>query len=257
MTGSRLAGKTALITGAASGLGAAIASRFATEGARVIVSDINEEKARAHPCVQEGTATALRLDVTDPESWLSAVSTAEQAFGQLNILVNNAGICLPGSVEDLSYDQWRLTHAVDLDSVFLGSKAAIPLMAKTSVEEGGTILNISSISGIVAAGNMAAYNSAKAAVRHLTKSIALHCARKRYGITCNSLHPTFVDTPLLDEFAGDRSREETLEKLARQIPIGRVGIPDDVAWAAVYLCSKEAAFITGAELAIDGGLSAM
>lgn len=247
----------ALVTGAASGLGAAIAERFVAEGAQVIVSDLNEEKAHAHPSVQNGTAAALQLDVTDAGSWTSAISTAERMFGQLNILVNNAGICLAGSVEDLTYDQWRLTHAVDLDSVFLGSKAALPLMAKTSVDVGGTILNISSISAIVAAANMAAYNSAKAGVRHLTKSIALHCARKRYGITCNSLHPTFVDTPLLDEFAGDRSREETLEKLARQIPVGRVGVPDDVAWAAVYLCSKEAAFITGAELAIDGGLSAM
>ncbi|KFL48006.1 LinC-like SDR-family protein [Sphingobium sp. ba1] len=223
----------------------------------MIVSDLDGERAKAHAATLDGRALAIKLDVTDADSWATAIDTAEREFGKLNILVNNAGICLPGSVEDLSYEDWRLTHAVDLDSVFLGSKAALPLMARTSGESGGAILNISSISGMVAAGNMAAYNSAKAAVRHLTKSIALHCAKKRYGITCNSLHPTFVDTPLLDEFAGERSREETLQKLARQIPIGRIGVPDDVAWAAVYLCSREAAFITGAELAIDGGLSAM
>lgn len=254
---SRLSGRTALVTGAASGLGAAIAARFAAEGADVIVSDIDGNRAQAHAATLEGRAIAIKLDVTSAESWANAIASSEREFGKLDILVNNAGICLAGSVEDLSYEDWRLTHAVDLDSVFLGSKAAIPLMSRTSAEVGGAILNISSISGMVAAGNMAAYNSAKAAVRHLTKSIALHCAKKRYGITCNSLHPTFVDTPLLDEFAGERSREETLEKLARQIPIGRIGVPDDVAWAAVYLCSPEAAFITGAELAIDGGLAAM
>jgi NAD(P)-dependent dehydrogenase (short-subunit alcohol dehydrogenase family) len=253
----RLAGKTALVTGAASGLGAAIAARFSAEGADVIVSDLDGDRAQTHAATLAGHAIALELDVTNADSWAIAIATAQREFGKLNILVNNAGICLAGSVEDLSYEDWRITHAVDLDSVFLGSKAALPLMARTSVETGGAILNISSISAMVAAGNMAAYNSAKAAVRHLTKSIALHCAKKRYGITCNSLHPTFVDTPLLNEFAGERSREETLEKLARQIPIGRIGVPDDVAWAAVYLCSSEAAFITGAELAIDGGLSAM
>jgi len=257
VVGSRLAGKTALITGAASGLGAAIAARFTAEGAEVIVSDRDEAKAASQAAKLGGSSIALHLDVTDEASWSAALADIESKFGRLNILVNNAGICLAGSVEDLSYDDWRLTHAVDLDSVFLGTKAALPLMVRSSTQTSGTVLNISSISGMVAAGNMAAYNSAKAAVRHLTKSIALHCAKKRYGITCNSVHPTFIDTPLLDEFAGNRSREETVEKLARQIPLGRIGSPDDVAWAAVYLCSDEAAFITGAELAIDGGLSAM
>lgn len=256
-TGTRLAGRTALVTGAASGLGAAIAARFAAEGADVIVSDLDEDRAQRCAAALPGTALATRLDATCPDSWADAVTFAAQKFGSLNILVNNAGICVAGSVEELSYEDWRRTHSVDLDSVFLGCKAALPFMARSASAGGGSILNISSISGMVAAGNMAAYNSAKAAVRHLTKSIALHCARQRYAITCNSLHPTFVDTPLLDEFSGDRSREETVAKLARQIPLGRIGVPDDVAWAAVYLCSAEAAFITGAELAIDGGLSAM
>ncbi|MYM00261.1 glucose 1-dehydrogenase [Novosphingobium sp. FGD1] len=254
---SRLSGRTALITGAASGLGAAIATRFASEGAQVIVSDLDQAKAQTHANTIGDAAIALELDVTCPKSWERAVTAASDRFGKLDILVNNAGICIPGSVEDLSLEDWHRTHSVDLDSVFLGVKAFLPLMVRTSTAHGGAILNISSISGIVAAGNMAAYNSAKAAVRHLTKSIALHCAKMRYGITCNSLHPTFIDTPLLDEFTAGRTREETLGKLARQIPVGRVGIPDDVAWAAVYLCSPEAIFITGAELAIDGGLSAM
>ncbi len=253
----RLAGKTALVTGAGSGLGAAIAARFASEGARVILGDIDEAKARAQAERIGADAAAFRLDVTDPQSWQSVIRHTSDTLGGLNVLVNNAGICLPGSVEDLSYDAWRQTHSVDLDSVFLGTKAALPVMTKTASVNGGAIINISSISAMVAAGNMAAYNSAKAAVRHLTKSIALHCAKQGYGITCNSLHPTFVDTPLLDGFSGGKSRDETLAKLARQIPVGRIGVPDDVAWAAVYLASDEAAFVTGSELAIDGGLSAM
>lgn len=246
-----------MVTGAASGLGAAIAARFAQEGARVVVSDIDDVGAREQAGRIGGDAISVKLDVTDPDSWTAAIAHIETKLGELGVLVNNAGICLPGSVEETSFDDWRRTHAVDLDSVFLGTKAALPLMAQTAKRSGGAIINISSISAMVAAGNMAAYNSAKAAVRHLSKSIALHCAKQGYAITCNSLHPTFVDTPLLDGFSGGRSREETLAKLARQIPMGRVGVPDDVAFAAVYLASDEAAFVTGAELAIDGGLSAM
>jgi NAD(P)-dependent dehydrogenase (short-subunit alcohol dehydrogenase family) len=135
----------------------------------------------------------------------------------------------------------------------------LPLIAATTAREGarGSILNISSISGIIAAANLAGYNSSKAAVRHLTKSVALHCARQSYPVTCNSLHPTFIDTPLLDGLGGGGERAAMIGKLARQVPVGRVGEPDDVAWAAVYLCSDEAKFVTGAELAIDGGISAM
>ena len=130
----------------------------------------------------------------------------------------------------------------------------MPLIARHG---GGSIVNLSSISGIVASHNLAAYNSAKAGVRHLTKSVALHCARQGYGIRCNSVHPAFIDTAMLDDILRRGSREEGLERLARQVPLGRVGEPDDVAWAVVYLASDEAKFMTGAELVLDGGVSAM
>jgi NAD(P)-dependent dehydrogenase (short-subunit alcohol dehydrogenase family) len=145
-------------------------------------------------------------------------------------------------------------HAIDLDSVFLGSKHAIPLIAESG---GGSIVNISSISGIIAGHNLAAYNSAKAAVRHLSKSIALHCARAGNGVRCNSVHPVFIDTPILDGIAAGGDRSLALQKLARQIPLGRIGRPADVAYAVLYLASDESAFVTGAEIRVDGGISAM
>jgi NAD(P)-dependent dehydrogenase (short-subunit alcohol dehydrogenase family) len=172
----------------------------------------------------------------------------------LNILVNNAGIGSVGNVEEEQYDTWRKVHAVDVDSVFLGCKYGLPLMARSG---GGSIVNISSISGIIAGHNMAAYNSAKAAVRHLSKSVALHCARVGNGVRCNSVHPVFIDTPILDGLARGGDRDEALRKLGRQIPLGRVGQPDDVAYAVLYLASDESGFVTGTEIRVDGGISAM
>ncbi len=257
MTG-RLIGKTALVTGAASGIGAAIAAKFVAEGAHVLVTDIDGAAASRWAGALGPAATPFPLDVTQPNDWTNAMAEAEARFGGLNILVNNAGIWRLGTIEDTTFEDWRRVHSVDLDSVFLGCKAALPLMASTTAEGGrGAILNISSISGVIASGNMAAYNSAKAAVRHLTKSVALHCAKQGYRITCNSIHPTFVDTPLIDGFTAGRDRAEVVAKLARQVPLGQIAEPDDIAWAAVYLCSDEAKFVTGAELYIDGGISAM
>jgi NAD(P)-dependent dehydrogenase (short-subunit alcohol dehydrogenase family) len=254
----RLAGKCALVTGAGSGLGAAIAGMFVREGARVLLTDIDEGAAFARADALGPAAAAFAHDVTRPVDWTAAVAEADRRFGGLNILVNCAGICVPGTVEETSLETWRRTHAVDLDAVFLGCKTALPLIARTTAEQGrGAILNIASISAVIAAGNMAAYNSAKAAVRHLSKSVALHCARSGYKITCNTLMPTFIDTPLIDGLTGGRDEDQMVAKLARQVPLGRIGEPDDVAYAAVYLCSDEAKFVTGAELAIDGGISAM
>lgn len=259
MSNDRLAGKIALVTGAASGLGAATARMFVAQGARVLITDIDEDGA-ARLADELGDAAAwTRHDVTSQADWSAAVAAAEATFGGLHILVNNAGIGIAGTVENTSLETWRQVHAIDLDGVFLGCKLALPLLAATTAREGsrGAILNVSSIAGIIAAPNMAAYNSAKAGVRHLSKSVALHCAREGYAVTCNSIHPTFIDTPIIDKMVPNSDRAALIGKFARQVPMGRIGEPDDIAYAAVYLCSDEAKFVTGAELYIDGGISAM
>ena len=254
----RVDGKTALVTGAAQGLGAAAAERLALEGASVLLTDIDaagvEQTANAIAERCPDQVRALRHDVTDEADWHRALDLARDAFGGLNILVNNAGIGSLASVEDETLENWRRVHAIDLDAVFIGCKYAIPLMADSG---GGSIVNISSISGIIAGHNLAAYNSAKAAVRHLSKSIALHCARRGNGIRCNSVHPSFIDTPILDGLAGSAGRDAAVAKLERQIPLGRIGRPEDVAYAVLYLASDESAFTTGTELIVDGGISAM
>jgi len=250
----RVAGKIALVTGGASGIGRASAMMLAREGARVAVSDINLDGAREVADEIGENAVAIAHDVTDETAWTMALDTVVAAFGGLHVLVNCAGSAINGTVEETSLEDWRALHALDLDSVFLGCKHAIRHIAESG---GGSIVNISSISGIIAGHNLAAYNSAKAGVRHLTKSVALHCAREANGVRCNSVHPAFVDTPILDEILRRGTREEGLERLARQIPLGIVGEPDDVAHAVVYLASDETRFMTGSELVIDGGVSAM
>lgn len=254
----RVENKVALITGAAQGLGAAIAAMLANEGASVVLTDINidgaREQARAINAAHEGRAIAIEHDVTDADQWANVVNETKSTYGGLHILVNNAGIGSIGNVIEESLENWRRVHAIDLDSVFLGCKTAIPVMAESG---GGSIINVSSISGIIAGHNLAAYNSAKAAVRHLSKSVALHCARAGNNIRSNSIHPVFVDTPILDGMSRGGDREEMLKKLGRQIPIGRVAQPDDIAYAVLYLGSDESSFVTGSELKIDGGISAM
>jgi NAD(P)-dependent dehydrogenase (short-subunit alcohol dehydrogenase family) len=259
----RVEGKIALVTGGAQGLGEATAHMLAREGARVAVTDINERGAQTvadainaeHP----GAAIAVGHDVTKETDWTFALDEALREFGGLHVLVNNAGIGLTKDLEDISLDEWRSVHAIDLDGVFLGCKLAVAQMAKTvaATSLGGSIVNISSISGIIAGHNMAAYNSAKAAVRHLSKSVALYCARKGYGIRSNSVHPVFIATPILDPLVQRFGREEAYAKLARQVPLGTIGAPDDIAYAVLYLASDESRFVTGAELKVDGGISAM
>ena len=262
MTG-RVAGKIVLVTGAAQGLGEATARLLAREGARVMLTDINAQGAAAAAisinAERAGAAMALPHDVTKEEDWQRVLSDTERAFGGLHVLVNNAGVGLTKDLEQITLEEWRQVHAIDLDGVFLGCKHAIAPIVRTvnDTNLGGSIVNISSIAGIVAGYNMAAYNSAKAAVRHLSKSVALHCAKKGYNIRCNSVHPVFIATPILDPLVARYGKDEAYAKLARQIPLGRIGEPEDIAYAVLYLASDESKFVTGAELKVDGGISAM
>lgn len=259
----RVEGKIALVTGGAQGLGAATARLLAREGARVAITDVNEAGAQALAAAlnetRKGSAAAFRHDVTGEDDWVRVLDATDKAFGGLHVLVNNAGIGLTKDLEDITLEEWRRVHAIDLDGVFLGCKHAVKLMARTvkATGLGGSIVNISSISGIIAGHNMAAYNSAKAGVRHLSKSVALYCARRDYGIRSNSVHPVFIATPILDPLVERLGREEAYAKLGRQVPLGRIGEPDDVAYAVLYLASDESKFVTGAELKVDGGISAM
>ena len=198
MTG-RVEGKMAFITGAAQGLGEAIAFMLAKEGSKVVLADINEDKLldveKKINSKYPDKAYSVKLDVTSEDEWKQTLGEAEKFMGGLNILVNNAGIGGGSTVEETDYEIFKKVMAVDTDSVFLGCKYAIPIMKNHSP---GSIINTSSISGLIAGHNMAAYNTAKAGVWMLTKSVALHCARSAYNIRCNSIHPTFIDTPILD-----------------------------------------------------------
>lgn len=257
----RVAGKKALVTGAAQGLGAAQAAMLAREGAKVLLTDINLSGAEAQAAAINAecgaaTAFAARHDVTSEADWIAVLDTARQVLGGLSILVNNAGIGVEGNIEACSLDDWKRAFAVNSDSVFLGCKHAMPLLRES---QPASIVNISSIAGLIASEMMPAYNASKAAVWMLTKSVALHCTRGGWDIRCNSVHPCFVDTPILDGFTkiSGKPRDVVVGKLARQIPMGRVGEPDEIALGVLYLASDESRFMTGAELKLDGGISAM
>ena len=251
----RLDEKVALVTGGASGIGLATARRLAQEGARVVLGDVNREAAERAAETIEG-ASAEPLDVTSDEDWRRAADAIAERHGVLDVLVNSAGIVVFGSIEDVSLEDWRRTMAVNLDGTFLGCRHGVRVMKEGG--RGGSIVNLSSVSGLIGGHNIAAYNAAKGGVRLLTKSVALHCARKAYGIRCNSVHPGFVETPMLDEVVGQgRDPEETRAKLRASVPLGRNARADEVAAMIAYLASDEAAFVTGAELVIDGGVTAM
>lgn len=256
---ARLAGKKAFITGGAQGLGACFARMFAAEGAQVAVTDVNADGAHAtaeainkkHP----GAACAFSHDVTKPEDWDAALDGAVEAMGGINVLVNNAGVGSFGSIETETWEGWRRVMSIDVDAIFLGTQKAMPHLKAAAP---GSIINISSVAGLVADRNYLAYNTAKAGVWMITKSIALHCARNGYEVRCNSVHPVFINTPILDgiyQVAG-LSKEVGDAKLGRQIPMGRIGQPEDIGWLAVYLASDESKFVTGSEFKVDGGITA-
>ena len=246
---TRLEGKVALITGGAKGIGAATARAMAREGATVWIGDIDETNGQA--VANELKANFVSLDVTKPEPWQAAIASIEDAGQGLHILVNNAGGGIIGDIESVTLDQWRWVQSLNVESIVIGIQQCMPLLKKAGHD--GAIINVSSVAGLVGTPEMPAYCAAKGAVRLLTKSVALHCAP--YGIRVNSVHPAFTDTPLvasLIQFGGEGMRE----RLEKSAPLRRLGQPEEIAAMIVYLASEEARFVTGAEMVIDGGLTA-
>jgi len=259
-TNGRVAGKMALITGAAQGLGRAHCAALAREGARVLCTDLNldgaaQTAAAINSECGAGTAYALEHDVTNQDHWAAAIDAAQEQLGGLSVLVNNAGIGVEGNIETCTLEDWRKAFAVNVDSAFLGCQAALPLMKDN---QPGSIINVSSIAGLIASDTMPAYNASKAAIWMLSKSVALYCAKRGWDIRSNSVHPAFVDTPILDGIGKAGVEKDVVKgKLARQIPLERIGEPEEIAQGVLYLASDESRFMTGAELKLDGGISAM
>lgn len=243
----RVAGKVAIVTGAASGMGKADALLLAAEGAKVVVADLNEADGKAVADAIGENAVFMTLNVADEESWKSVIAATVETFGQLDILVNNAGIIALGNIVETTLESWRLINSVNSDGVFLGCKHAIPEMAKSG---GGSIINMSSVAAIHGQSFVAAYTASKGAVRALTKSIAMYCKEQKNGIRCNSIHPDGVKTPMVVKVATgkDTATEEEVEEIGK---FGNMCDPEDVANLVLFLASEESSFINGAEMLID------
>jgi NAD(P)-dependent dehydrogenase (short-subunit alcohol dehydrogenase family) len=238
----RLRDKVVLITGAAGGIGSAVAEAVVRNGGIAIASDLGTRPGIDHP-----------LDVTSEADWQRVTDAIGASAGRLDGLVNAAGIAVVGTVDDTDFATWRRVMAINLDGTFLGCKYAMPLLRKA----GGSIVNLSSVSGLVGGYNLAAYNASKGGVRLLSKSVALHGARMNPPVRCNSVHPTFIAGPMTDALLNSVPEpEKTRARMERSIPMNRFGKPSEVADMCVYLLSDESAFVTGAEFAIDGGLTA-
>ncbi len=255
----RLENKIALITGSARGIGKAIAELFHKEGATVIITDIRDDEGSQLSEILGDKSEYLHLDVKKENEWQSVSKYLLDKYKSLNILVNNAGITGfletsgPFDAENVDLASWAEVHRVNSDGVMLGCKYAIKLMK----ENGGSIVNISSRSGLVGIPGAVAYASSKAGVRNHTKSVALYCAEKKYKIRCNSIHPAAIMTPMWDAMLGQgEQREKSIKSVELGIPLGYFGEPNDVAYGALYLASDESKYVTGIELTIDGGILA-
>jgi meso-butanediol dehydrogenase/(S,S)-butanediol dehydrogenase/diacetyl reductase len=248
----RLAGKVALITGAASGIGWATAERFVQEGAIAILADRDTDKLAQRLSglqAQDNRHRAMTLDVSSEEQWIRATQEIDGEFGRLDVLVNNAGIGYFRSIAEMTYQEWRTILAVNLDSVFLGTKYALPLLGRSGK---GSIVNVSSIRGLVAGPNTGAYCASKAGVRLFTKSTALECAATGNGVRANSVHPGVIETPMSAQALDEATKLER----SKTIPVRRFGQPAEIAAAIVFLASDESSYMTGSEVTVDGGYTA-
>jgi NAD(P)-dependent dehydrogenase (short-subunit alcohol dehydrogenase family) len=246
---SRLAGKVALVTGAAGGIGRALVALFQAEGAIVVATDVVP--------LPDGAALSLPLDVTSESAWREAMTQVERDYGRLDVLVNNAGILLSRPLMETTLAEWQEVMAVNLDGTFLGLREAMKLMARNREPAGGAIVNIASVAALVAAPTLAAYAAAKGGVVSLTRAAAIAAAEIGGGIRINAVCPGFTDTAMIDRIAaGFGKPEEIKAKLARRQPLGRLCTPEEVAEAALYLASDAARYVTGTTLTVDGGYSA-
>lgn len=253
----RVEGKVALVTGGASGIGRGCAERLAQEGARVLVTDIQDHLGEEVARSLGADAVYLRHDVTDEDAWIRVIGAARERFGRLDVLVNNAGIGLGCPVTDMALDDWRRQTAVNLDGVFLGVKHALPLMRAGG---GGSIVNISSVAGLMGAPNLAGYCATKGGVRLFTKAVAMECAALKDGVRVNSVHPGVIETPIWTTVVGGQpgvNEPPDLDAMTSVfVPLGVKGFPADIAQGVLWLASDESRYVTGAELVIDGGLTA-
>ncbi len=247
----RVEGKVALVTGAASGLGKADAERLVAEGARVVLSDLNTSAGEAVAKSLGDAAYFISHDVSDEDSWRNAISTAEDHFGPLDVLVNNAGILAMASVEDTSVEQWDRIMSVNAKGVFLGCKHGVAAMK----ERGGSIINLSSVAAMLGTPAFFAYSASKGAVRSLSKSVAIHCRIREYPIRCNSIHPGGMHTSMVMGLAGDPAAAANADLLSGMRPERNIGVPEDVANMVVYLASDESKRVSGAEFVIDDAFS--
>jgi len=250
----RVQDKVALITGGVSGIGLAAAQLLADEGAKIILADHDASQSKSAVAALSQRACFHKLDVTREDEWIAVTDAVVRDFGRIDIVVNCAGVALFKDIEATTLDEWRELMAVNLDGTFLGCKHAVRVMKHRG---GGSIVNMSSVAGLIGSGNLAAYSASKGGVRLLTKSVALHCARKGYNIRCNSVHPSFVETPMLRSMvASARNPEKVTASFSTASPLGRLAQPIEIARTILFLASDESSFTTGAELVVDGGLTA-
>jgi len=250
----RMNGRVALVTGAADGLGLAICEELAGEGATVVATDINVAGVEALATKLGNNSVGLNLDVRSEASWDSVIAEINARFGSIHTLVNNAGGQGAGTIESTDIDFYRNCMALNTDSTFIGIQKVLPLMKN----DGGSIVNISSIHGIRAAAHAAAYSAAKGAVRLLTKSVALHCAQSGYKIRCNSVHPGYIGTTQVLKWVSESEDPDALmADLVSRHPVGHLGTPTDIAKGVLYLASDDSSFMTGSELVLDGGFCLM